>query len=170
MIFRVASFFLAVTSLMTYTGTAIAQTTSTAARNASDPIEYTVSFPAPHTHYVAVSAIVPTGARPSVESMMAVWTPGSYLVREFERNVESVTATAADGRSLAVEKSDKNRWRVTTGGARSMTVRYRVYGHEMSVRTNWIEAGFALLNGAPTFMTLAGDGRRAHHVTIVPAQ
>ena len=156
---------------MTQPGTAVAQTTSTAARNtASDPIEYTVSFPAPHTHYVEVSAVVPTGERPSVELMMAVWTPGSYLVREFERNVESVTAAAPDGRTLAVEKSDKNRWHVTSGGVRSITVRYRVYGHEMSVRTNWIEAGFALLNGAPTFMTLAGDGRRPHHVTIVPAQ
>ena len=110
---RLASFVLVLTSLMTHPGTAVAQTTSTAARNASEPIEYTVSFPAPHTHYVEISAVVPTGERPSVDLMMAVWTPGSYLVREFERNVESVTAAAPDGRTLAVEKSDKNHWRVS---------------------------------------------------------
>ena len=89
--------------------------------------------------------------------MMAVWTPGSYLVREYSRNVEGVTATGQGGRALAVEKSDKNRWRVATGGAPSVTVKYRVYAREMSVRTNWVEADFAMLNGAPTFMTLA-DG------------
>ena len=49
-------------------------------------------------------------------------------------------------------------------------MRYRVYGREMSVRTNWIDAGFALLNGAPTFMTLADGLARPHEVTIVPAQ
>ena len=66
-------------------------------------------------------------------------------------------------------KSDKNRWRVTTGGANTVTVKYRVYGHEMSVRTNWIEAGFALLNGAPTFLTLADRTPRPHEVVINPA-
>ena len=48
-----------------------------------EPIRYTVSFPAPHTHYLEVSAVVPTGRQPQVELMMAVWTPGSYLVSEF---------------------------------------------------------------------------------------
>ena len=68
-----------------------------------------------------------------------------------------------------MEKSEKNRWRVTTGGAPAVTVKYRVYGREMSVRTNWIEAGFALINGAPTFMTLADRAPRVHEVVIVPA-
>jgi len=132
--------------LMTHAETAAAQ-------SAAEPLRYTLSFPAPQTHYMEVSASVPTERRPEVELMMAVWTPGSYLVREYERNVEAVTAAAPDGRALAVVKSDKNRWRVTTGGAPSVTVKYRVYAREMSVRTNWVEAGFALVNGAPTFLT-----------------
>ena len=140
------------------------------AQTATEPIRYSLSFPAPQTNYVEVSAVVPTDSRPSVELMMAVWTPGSYLVREYSRNVESVTAAAADGRPVAVEKSDKNRWRVATGGAPSVTVKYRVYAHEMSVRTNWVEADFALINGAPTFLTLVGGGRRPHEVAIEPAR
>jgi len=148
--------------LMTHAETAAAQ-------SAAEPIRYTLSFPAPQTHYMDVSASVPTERRPEVELMMAVWTPGSYLVREYERNVEAVTAAAADGRALAVVKSDKNRWRITTGGAASVTVKYRVYAREMSVRTNWVEAGFALVNGAPTFLTLADRTPRAHEVVITPA-
>ena len=134
-----------------------------------DPIRYTLSFPAPHTHYVHVRAEVPTSGRDSVELSMAVWTPGSYLVREYSRHVEGVAAESPDGVSLAVEKSAKNRWRITTGGAPVVTVTYRVYGREMSVRTNWIESGFAFLNGAPTFLTLADDRHAPHEVTIVPA-
>jgi predicted metalloprotease with PDZ domain len=140
-----------------------------AAQDAPESLRYTVSFPAPQTHYMDVSVMVPTGRRPAVELMMAVWTPGSYLVREYSRNVEAVTAAGPDGQALHVDKATKNRWTVTTGGAPSITVKYRVYGREMSVRTNWIESDFALLNGAPTFMTLADSTPRPHEVTIVPA-
>ena len=141
-----------------------------AAQGAADPIRYTLSFPAPHTHYVEVAATVPTGSRPDVELMMAVWTPGSYMVREYARHVEAVTAADPGGRALTVEKTEKNRWTVATGGAASVTVRYRVYAREMTVRTNWVEADFAMLNGAPTFMTLPDGMMRPHEVAIEPAE
>jgi predicted metalloprotease with PDZ domain len=134
-----------------------------------DLIRYALTFPAPHTHYLEVRADVPTSGQDTIELLMAVWTPGSYLVREFARHVEGVAAEGPTGVTLAVKKSAKNRWRIATGGAPAITVTYRVYCREMSVRTNWIEAGFAMLNGAPTFLTLADQTPRPHEVTIVPA-
>ena len=130
------------------------------------PIRYTVRFPAPQSNYMDIEAVVPTDGRATVEMFMAVWTPGSYLVREYERNVEAVSATAA-GTSLAVEKPVKNRWRITTGGAREITLSYRVFSHEMTVRSNWVDVDFAMINGAPTFMSLAGALDRPHEVTVV---
>jgi predicted metalloprotease with PDZ domain len=139
------------------------------AQSGPEPIRYTLSFPAPQSHYVEVTATVPTGRRSDVDLMMAVWTPGSYLVREYARNVEAVSALGTDGRVLDVDKSRKNRWRVATGGAPAITLKYRVYCREMSVRTNWVESDFALLNGAPTFITLADPSPRPHEVVINPA-
>ncbi len=135
-------------------------------RMPSEPITYTLRFPAPDTHYVEVEASVPAG-QPAIELMMAVWTPGSYLVREYERHVEQVAARGPDGAALAVSKTRKNRWRIDANGAPRVTVTYKVYGREMSVRTNWIESRFALLNGAPTFLTLVEPGvARPHVVTL----
>jgi predicted metalloprotease with PDZ domain len=148
--------------LMTHAAAAGAQT-------APEPIRYTLSFPAPQTHYVEVTATVPTGRRADVDLMMAVWTPGSYLVREYARNVEAVTAAGPDGRALDVDKSKKNHWRIVTGGAPSITLKYRLYCREMSVRTNWVESDFAMINGAPTFITLADLAPRPHEVIINPA-
>lgn len=126
-----------------------------------EPIQYTLRFPNAAQHYVDVTATVPAGGARSIELMMAVWTPGSYLVREYARHVEQFTASGS------WEKSRKNRWRVDTNGARSVTVSYRVYGRELSVRTNFIEATFASLNGAPTFLTLVEKGvRRPHEVKL----
>jgi predicted metalloprotease with PDZ domain len=135
---------------------------------ALEPIRYSVSFPFPHTHYAEIEASYPTEGRPSIELMMAVWTPGSYLIREYERNVEALTATDPAHMPLIVEKTRKNRWRVATNGASTVWVRYRVYAHEMSVRTNWVDEEFALINGAPTFITLVeSPSRRRHDVRVV---
>jgi len=129
------------------------------------PIYYTVRIPAPQTHYVEVEARVPTGAQPHVELMMAVWTP--YVIREYAKNVEGVTARTGDGRPLAIEKSRKNRWRIETGGADPVIVSYRVYCHVMGVQDNWVDDEFALLNGAPTFLTLTDHAARPHDVQLI---
>src|SRR5688500_10963455 len=89
-------------------------------RMSSEPIPYTLRFPAPEAHYVEVEASVPAG-QPAIELMMAVWTPGSYLVREYERHVEHVAAKGPDGAPLAVTKTQKNRWRVEAKGAPRVT-------------------------------------------------
>ena len=144
----------------------LAMTTGPIDAQASDPIRYTLRFPAPQTHYLEVEATYPTGGRPQTELFMAVWTPGSYLVREYERNIENVVAKSPDGRTRTIQKTRKNRWSVESAGAPRVTVSYRVYGREMTVRNNWVESTFAMLNGAPTFLTLAERANRAHEVRI----
>jgi predicted metalloprotease with PDZ domain len=132
-----------------------------------EPIRYLVTFAAPQTHYLEVEAVVPVDGRPQVELMMPVWIPGSYMVREFARHVEGFTARDGQGRSLPVEKTRKNRWRVTTGNAPTITIAYRLYAHELSVRTNWVDESFAVINGAATFVTLVERAARPHDVRIV---
>ncbi len=129
------------------------------------PISYTVRIPAPQTHYVDVEARVPTAGQPRVELMMAVWTP--YVIREYAKNLEAVTARTPEGRTLSIEKSRKNRWRVETGGADPVIVSYKVYCHVMDVQDNWVDDEFALLNGAPTFLTLTDHVPRPHEVSVV---
>ncbi|HEX4497071.1 MAG TPA: peptidase M61, partial [Thermoanaerobaculia bacterium] len=87
------------------------------------PVAYTLRFPAPQTHYVDVEARVPTDGKPQVELTMAVWTPGSYLVREYARNVEDVTASTEGGEALKVEKTTKNHWRIDTKQGSQVVVR-----------------------------------------------
>ena len=132
---------------------------------AATAITYRLRFTDAARHYVDVEATYPTGGAAHLELMMAVWTPGSYLIREFARHVEAVEVVAPSGLPAPV-KSRKNRWRVETGGAEHVTIRYRVYGREMSVRTNWVEARFALINGAPTFLTIVDGVQRPHEVRI----
>lgn len=132
-----------------------------------EPLQYTLRFPAPQTHYVEVALVIPVLHRPFVDVRMAVWTPGSYLVREYARHVEGLAAQTPDGVALGIEKIRKNRWRIAVPAATPLHVTYKVYCREMSVRTNWIDADFALLNGAPTFLTLVEDERRPHDIRLL---
>ena len=131
-----------------------------------EPIRYVLRIPAPKTHYIEVQATYPTSRQPAIELMMPVWTPGSYLVREFARHVEEVRACDPAGHGLQVVKSRKNRWRVETGGAVAVVLTYRVYAYERQARTNWVEDSFALINGAPTYITLVERLRRPHEVAL----
>jgi predicted metalloprotease with PDZ domain len=132
---------------------------------AQEPVRYTLRFPAPHTHYLEVTASIPA-AKPQIEVFMAVWTPGSYLVREYARNVEDFHARDLRGGELPWRKTRKNRWQIDAAGAPRVEVAYKVYAREMNVQGNWVDAGFAMLNGAPNFMTLAGAGKRPYEVRL----
>ena len=101
-----------------------------------------------------------------LELTMAVWTPGSYLVREYSRHVEGVTARSAGGAILDIEKTAKNRWRVAAPPEAEVIVEYRVYCREMSVRTNFVDANLAILNGAPTFMIPLGGEALSHEIRL----
>ncbi len=125
-----------------------------------DAIVYTVRFPAPEKHLAEVEVVVPTGGRPSVELMMAVWSPGFYRVEDYARKVEVLAARTPDGAALEVESPRKNRWRIAGKGATRVIVSYRLLCDRRSVTMNWVSPDLIVLNGAAAFPTFAEPERR----------
>ncbi len=123
-------------------------------------IAYIVSMPKPHTHLLEVDVEVkrPADAKPPMEELlvMPVWTPGSYLVREYARHVQDFSARDNGGLSLKWEKINKDTWRVVTNGAHDWHASYRVYANELTVRTNELNSGHAFWNNAALLMYLEG--------------
>ncbi len=123
-------------------------------------ISFTVAMPRPHTHLfdvdVAIKRAVPAIAPQEERLVMPVWTPGSYLVREFARHVQDFTVADATGRPLKWEKINKDTWRVVTNGAREWHATYRVYANELSVRTSELNSSHAFWNNANLLMYLEG--------------
>ncbi|HEX8559537.1 MAG TPA: PDZ domain-containing protein [Pyrinomonadaceae bacterium] len=117
-------------------------------------VSYTVSMPRPHTHLFEVEARLRYRAQAParLDLVMPVWTPGSYLVREFGRHVQDFAAAGDGGRALRWEKADKHTWRVETGGAREVRARYAVYANDLSVRTSELTDRRAFWNNANLLM------------------
>jgi predicted metalloprotease with PDZ domain len=130
-------------------------------------IVHRVSLTEPKTHRIGVEMrITPAaGASALPESLvvfMAVWTPGSYLVREYARHVEGLDADAP----AAARKIRKNAWRIETRGAKQVVVRYRVYAGELTVRTSHVDETHAFLVGAGVFLGVEGHEHLGARVEI----
>jgi predicted metalloprotease with PDZ domain len=114
-------------------------------------VNYAVSFKEPQAHYADVEMDLSGVSKEYIDVKMPVWAPGSYLIREFSKNVEGFTAAAA-GKQLRAEKIAKNTWRIYTGKSKSVQVKYSVYAFEVSVRTAFIDATHAFLSPTAIFM------------------
>src|ERR1019366_6522187 len=131
------------------------------------PIHYTVRFPAELPHYVDIEARIPVDGELQVELFLPVWTPGSYLVREYARHVESLTAADPENNLLPVIKTRKNRWLIECNNPlHSIIVRYLIYCNELTVPTNYRDESLAVLNGAATFLTILDRSVRPHEVRV----
>ncbi|MGE0868385.1 MAG: M61 family metallopeptidase [Kofleriaceae bacterium] len=114
-------------------------------------LRYAVALDAPDRHVADVTLrFAPTG--PATDVTLPAWCPGSYLIRDYARFVRELHATGDDGQPRAAVKVDKSTWRIDTAGVRELTIRYGVYGHDLTVRTNHIDASHAFLHGPATFI------------------
>src|SRR5215218_7229323 len=127
---------------------------------AQEPVNlaFTVAVSRPHTHLFEIEIAIKRAANSPQQELlvMPVWTPGSYMIREFERNVQDFAAADSAGRPLKWEKTNKNTWRVVTNGAREWQATYRVYANELSVRTSELNSEHAFWNNANILMYLEG--------------
>ena len=138
------------------------------AQNGSTDIDYTVAMPRPHTHLFEIQITITRGlmVRPTHDLfVMPVWTPGSYLVREFARHVQDFDVTDDAGQPVKWEKVNKNTWRVVTPQRPyKYYVKYRVYANELSVRSSELNSNHAFWNNANLLMYL--DGHLKHPSTV----
>jgi predicted metalloprotease with PDZ domain len=135
-------------------------------------VTYRVSMEEPWTHCFRVRMTVRRveGREPGEKMafMMPVWTPGSYMVRDFSRNVLSIDASDETGEPLQIEKDSKSRWLVSVGDAREVSVNYRVYAFSLSTNTSYIDGDHAIINGASVFVYADGYQGSAALVELVP--
>ncbi len=134
---------------------------------AAPKLSYKLSMPAPQTHYFEVEMRLQDFKDKYLDIKMPVWAPGSYLIREFPKNVEGFTAVAGN-KVLQNQKITKNTWRVYPDKNRDVTVKYKVYAFELTVRTSFVDEMHAYLNGSSVFMFPDKYKDLPSEITVVP--
>lgn len=141
-----------------------------AAAAAVPDVRYTVSMSKPYTHLLEVEMRLRVATRlpAKTDIIMPVWTPGSYLIREYARHVQDFAVKDAAGRELAWSKTNKNTWRIETGGTGEIVVTYNVYANELTVRTNELNDEHAFWTNAALLMYPAGQLDAPSTVRVQP--
>ncbi|MCU0518262.1 MAG: M61 family metallopeptidase [Oscillatoria sp. Prado101] len=131
-------------------------------------IHYQVAMPQPETHLFEVTLLLRDWHASVLDLKMPVWTPGSYLVREYAKHLQDFSAQTLDEKPLICYKVGKNHWQIQTAGVSKLTVRYRVFANELTVRTNHLDATHGYFNGAALFFYLPAFEKQPIRVTVSP--
>lgn len=132
-------------------------------------VSYTVSMPRPATHLLEVEMRIDWKQMPAeLDLKMPVWTPGSYLIREYARHVQNFAAGDGSTDQLKWSKANKNTWRIVTKGKQSVTVTYKVYANELTVRTNELNDEHAFWNNSALLLFIKDQLAIPAEVTVKP--
>ncbi len=105
-------------------------------------------------------------ADPTQVLTLPTWIPGSYLIREFSKHIESVKASDEDGRLLKISKFEKNKWRLFNTDHELITVEYDVYAYDLSVRGAYVDQNRLYINPACACIGLVGHEDKPVEVEV----
>ena len=128
-------------------------------------LAYSVQVHDLHAHVFAVSLTI---AQPSAVQRVSlpVWIPGSYLVREFSKNLQRLTARQGT-KSLALAQIEKCTWDIPCDPRKPLTLVYEVYAFDNSVRTAWLDTQRGFFNGTSLFLQVQGQKHSPHTLDLL---
>lgn len=95
---------------------------------------------------------------------LPAWIPGSYMIREFARNIVRIRAESG-GQDVPLTKLDKHSWRAAPADG-PLTVHYEVYAWDLSVRAAHLDQTHGFFNGTSVFLRVVGQELLTHQVDI----
>ncbi len=127
-------------------------------------IHYRIYASNPNAHLFSVEMTV---ENPSINQQLWLpsWLPGSYMVRDFARNIIDINATDQNSASIELIQLDKQTWQVA-GEVNQLIVKYQVYAWDLSVRSAHLDTTHGFFNGSSVFLAVKGMESTSHQVTI----
>ncbi|MES2072745.1 MAG: PDZ domain-containing protein [Pseudomonadota bacterium] len=131
---------------------------------ATHPIQYAIIPKDLAGHLFQVSLQVATPDPEGQRLALPAWIPGSYMVREFARNIVSIRAHC-DGKKVVLKKLDKHSWQAAPCQG-VLSVEYEVYAWDLSVRAAHLDQNHGFFNGTSVFLRVLGQEQSSHVVDI----
>ena len=129
-------------------------------------IQYTITPADLHAHLYEITLNV-LRPQPGQRVSLPAWIPGSYLVREFAKNLQGLAAFQG-GQQIDTQQLGKNTWQLACGADGMLTLRYQVCAYDSSVRTAWLDSQRGFFNGTSVFLRVHGQEQELHALHIRP--
>ena len=137
---------------------------SQASQATQAPVHYRIEAADPHARLFTVTLTV-AHPQEQQELSLPVWIPGSYLVREFSKNLQRLTAQQGR-RAVPLAQLDKHRWQADCSSDRPLVLTYEVCAYDTSVRTAWLDASRGFFNGTSLCLRVHGHEDALHTLDI----
>lgn len=131
-------------------------------------IHHKLSMPNPASHYFHLEVELNDFSENEIVMSLPVWTPGSYLVREYSKNIDLVKAKDGNGNPLPIYKTRKNKWKIDKKDAKKVIVNYEYYAFDLTVRTSFLDLTHGYVNGTNVFMYPEGYKDLGGKLTVIP--
>lgn len=118
-------------------------------------INYSISPLNINSHLFSVSLSFNIIADKSFTLSLPSWLPGSYMIRDFAKNIIEISAISDDGNSVTLVKNDKQTWSITSSTHTKVTVNYTIFAFDLSVRTAYLDSQRGFFNGSSVFLQVA---------------
>ncbi len=129
----------------------------------ADLIEYRIVPFNPRAHLYRVTLLVSNPNPEGQKLVLPAWIPGSYMIRDFARNIVSIDASC-EGQPVRLTKLDKHSWQADPV-AGALTVACEIYAWDLSVRGAHLDSTHGFFNGTSVFLRVVGQ--EAVPVTVV---
>ena len=133
-------------------------------KNPLPAVHYSIDASHTHSHLFKVSLHIAEPQAGQVVSL-PVWIPGSYLVREFAKNLQSLKATQG-GKAVASHQENKSHWHIQCKAGQALQLSYEVYAFDNSVRTAWLDTQRGFFNGTSLCIRVHGQEDLPHGITL----
>ena len=127
---------------------------------------YTITPANPEAHLYTVELKIAAPSADGQTLKMPAWIPGSYMVRDYARNVVSINATCAGG-DVALEKLDKSTWRAAPCNG-ELVVEAEIFAYDPSVRGAHLDNRHGFFNGTAVFLEVMGQSEQPCALKINP--
>jgi predicted metalloprotease with PDZ domain len=127
-------------------------------------VSYQVSVHDLNAHLFEVRLAVAQPAATQVVSL-PVWIPGSYMVREFSKHLQGLSASQRN-KSLEITQLDKCTWQIHCQAGKPLVLTYQVYAFDSSVRTAWLDSQRGFFNGTSLCLRVHGLEEMAHELVL----
>ena len=129
-------------------------------------VHYTVDASQQHAHLFKVTLHIEKPQAGQIVSL-PVWIPGSYLVREFSKNLQNLKAKQG-GKFVTVHQDNKSQWQIESKAHQALQLSYEVYAFDNSVRTAWLDMQRGFFNGTSLCLRVHGQEELPHALTLLP--
>ncbi len=131
------------------------------------PIHYSIIPISPEAHLYEVRCRIKKSDPAGQHLSLPAWIPGSYMIRDFAKNVVQLSAETENGRALTSTRHDKSTWAIETCNE-EIILTYQIYAWDLSVRSAHLDSTHAYFNGTSVFLQVLGQEDQACSVELLP--